>query len=97
MTDICDSKKTSYEINKTYIDKYYKKRYATDEEFRLKELDRINNNNKYRYKTDPEYRQKMKDNVKRYRAKMKELDNDLKDLEKLKKDNNEFLQQPINV
>ena len=97
MTDICNVKKTSYEINKTYIEKYYKNRYENDEEFRTKELDRINNNNKYRYKTDPEYKQRVKDNVKRYRAKMKELDNDLKELEKIKNENINFLQQTIKV
>ena len=97
MTDICDVKKTSYEINKKYIEKYYKNRYDNDEEFRIKELDRINNTNKYRYKTDPEYKQRVKDNVKKYRAKMKELDSDLKELEKLKKENIDFLQQSIKV
>ncbi len=87
----------SYEYNKKYQDVYYKKKYDTDDVFRKSEIERVGNNNKYKYKNDPEYRQKCKDNVKRYREKLKALDKDLEELKQIKNENQEFLNQLIKV
>lgn len=94
MEDTADIQKTSYEINKHHIMKYYKNRYDTDEEFKKKELDRINNTNKQRYQNDPEYKQKCKENVYKYRAR-KKLENDLKESLSNNIGTNIILQQSI--
>lgn len=67
-----DYKPTKYESNKRHIIKYYKKRYENDDDFKQKEITRINNIHKQKYLEDPEYKKKCNDYVKNYRIKQRQ-------------------------
>lgn len=74
MTDVGDNTyiPSKYESNKKHVIKYYKKRYETDEEFKQKEITRINNIHKKKYLEDPEYKNKCHEYVKNYRMKIRQ-------------------------